>query len=501
MEEESLENGNINSHLLADVDGEAESESSATFILVFSTFIAVCGSYVFGTCLGYYSPAGIGIRDDLDLSESEYALFGSIMTVGAMIGAIISGKTSEIIGRRGAMGISELFCLIGWLSILFSKVFSVLLSFLMGFSSKFIILMVQWMLVEKNVWLLDIGRLLIGCGIGLLSYVVPVYIAEITPKNLRGGFSSVHQFMITLGSAMTYFIGTAVTWRTLALIGIIPCLVQLVGLLIIPESPRWLAKIGREKDCEAVLQRLRGESANISEEATEITDYIQNLKQLPEDRILDLFQRIYARSLMVGVALMLMQQFGGVNGIELYSSSIFEAAGFSAKVGITAMAIVQIPMTILGILLMDKSGRRPLLLSSSVGTFIGSLLAGVSFSLQDHQLWKKVTPVLVFVGILVYSGSFGLGLAGIPWLIMSEIFPINIKDSAGSFVSLVNWSSSWIVTFIFNFLLERSPAGTFFIFSSISGLTVLFVAKIVPETKGRTLEQIQSVMNPLTARR
>ncbi|KAJ0013407.1 hypothetical protein Pint_19960 [Pistacia integerrima] len=481
MEEESLENGNINSHLLADVDGEAESESSATFILVFSTFIAVCGSYVFGTCLGYYSPAGIGIRDDLDLSESEYALFGSIMTVGAMIGAIISGKTSEIIGRRGAMGISELFCLIGWLSILFSKVFSVLLSFLMGFSSKFI--------------------LLIGCGIGLLSYVVPVYIAEITPKNLRGGFSSVHQFMITLGSAMTYFIGTAVTWRTLALIGIIPCLVQLVGLLIIPESPRWLAKIGREKDCEAVLQRLRGESANISEEATEITDYIQNLKQLPEDRILDLFQRIYARSLMVGVALMLMQQFGGVNGIELYSSSIFEAAGFSAKVGITAMAIVQIPMTILGILLMDKSGRRPLLLSSSVGTFIGSLLAGVSFSLQDHQLWKKVTPVLVFVGILVYSGSFGLGLAGIPWLIMSEIFPINIKDSAGSFVSLVNWSSSWIVTFIFNFLLERSPAGTFFIFSSISGLTVLFVAKIVPETKGRTLEQIQSVMNPLTARR
>ncbi|XP_031261574.1 sugar transporter ERD6-like 5 [Pistacia vera] len=473
MEEESLENGNINSHLLADVDCEAESESSATFILVFSTFIAVCGSYVFGTCLGYYSPAEIGIRDDLDLSESEYALFGSIMTVGAMIGAIISGKTSEMIGRRGAMGISELFCLIGWLSILCSK----------------------------NVWLLDVGRLLIGCGIGLLSYVVPVYIAEITPKNLRGGFSSVHQFMITLGSAMTYFIGTAVTWRTLALIGIIPCLVQLVGLLIVPESPRWLAKIGREKDCEAVLQRLRGESANISEEATEITDYIQNLKQLPEDRILDLFQRIYARSLMVGVALMLMQQFGGVNGIELYSSSIFEAAGFSAKVGITAMAIVQIPMTILGILLMDKSGRRPLLLSSSVGTFIGSLLAGVSFSLQDHQLWKKVTPVLVFVGILVYSGSFGLGLAGIPWLIMSEIFPINIKDSAGSFVSLVNWSSSWIVTFIFNFLLERSPAGTFFIFSSISGLTVLFVAKIVPETKGRTLEQIQSVMNPLTARR
>ncbi|XP_044482168.1 uncharacterized protein LOC123208715 [Mangifera indica] len=473
MEGESLENENINSHLLGDFDGVGESGSSVTVILVFSTFIAVCGSYVFGASLGYSSPAENGIREDLGLSVAEYSLFGSIMTIGAMLGAIISGKTADIIGRKGAMGISEAFCLIGWLAILFSK----------------------------NVWLLDIGRLFIGCGIGLLTYVVPVYIAEITPKNLRGGFSSVHQFMVTFGSAMTYFIGTVVSWRTLALMGMIPCLAQLVGLFIIPESPRWLAKIGQVKDCEAALQRLRGESTNISEEAAEIRDYTQNLKQLPEGRFLDLFQRIYARSLMVGVGLMLLQQFGGANGIAFYASSIFESAGFSANVGTIAMAIVQIPMTIIGILLMDKSGRRPLLLISSVGTFVGCLLTGVSFSLQDHQLWKDVTPVLVFVGILVYNGSFGLGLAGIPWLIMSEIFPINMKGSAGSAVSLVNWFSSWIVSYMFNFLMEWSSAGTFFIFSSISCLTVLFVAKIVPETKGRTLEQIQAVMNPLTARR
>ncbi|XP_030959925.1 sugar transporter ERD6-like 5 isoform X5 [Quercus lobata] len=483
MERKDIEDGDITSSLLAkenlDTNGvsssrnvAANSGGAATAMVVFSTFIAVCGSYVFGAAIGYSSPAMSGIMEDLGISLAQFSVFGSVMTIGAMLGATFSGKIADLLGCRWAMGLSEISCVVGWLAIMFSK----------------------------GAWSLDLGRLLIGCGVGVLSYVVPVYIAEITPKRLRGGFTTAHQFMLSVGLALTYFIGTVVNWRTLALIGTIPSLVQLVGLFFIPESPRWLVKFGEEKDYEASLRHLRGEDADIFQEATEIREYTEALQQLPQGRFLDLFQRIYAHSLIVGVGIMILQQFGGANGIVFYASSIFKLAGFSTEVGTTAMAVAQIPTSILSVIIMDKAGRKPLLMVSAVGTCLGCLITGLSFLLQDYQLWKEVTPVLVFVGTLVYNGSFGLGLAGIPWLIMSEIFPINMKGSAGSLVSLVNWFSSWIVSYIFNFLMEWSSAGTFFIFASISGLTVLFVAKLVPETKGQTLEEIQTTMNPRSTR-
>ncbi|KAH9688745.1 Sugar transporter ERD6-like 5 [Citrus sinensis] len=429
--------------------GESGSGSaSATSAVVLSTFVAVCGSYVFGSAIGYSSPAQSGITNDLGLSVAEYSLFGSILTIGAMIGAIMSGKIADYIGRRGTMGFSDIVCIIGWVIIVFSKA----------------------------AWWLDLGRLLVGYGMGLLSYVL----------------------MICIGVSMTYLIGAFLNWRILALIGTIPCLVQLIGLCFIPESPRWLAKTGKGIESEAALQRLRGADADISEEAAEIREYTETLERLSEGGILELFQRKYAHSLIVGVGLMVLQQFGGVNGIAFYASSIFISAGFSGSIGMIAMVVIQIPMTLLGVLLMDKSGRRPLLLVSAAGTCLGCLLAALSFLFQDLQQWIKATPFLALVGVLVYTGSFSLGMGGIPWVIMSEVFPINMKGSAGSLVTLVSWLGSWIISFTFNFLMKWSSTGTFFAFSAICGLTVLFVAKLVPETKGRTLEEIQASMNPFS---
>lgn len=446
--------------------GEGRSSAdSATAVLVLSTFVAVSGSYVFGCAVGYSSPAQSGILDDLGLTLAEYSLFGSISTIGAMIGAVVSGKIADLLGRRGAMGFAELFNIVGWISIAFSK----------------------------NAWWLDTGRLSTGFGIGLLSYVVPVYIAEITPKNLRGVFTAVNQLMICFGASVMYLVGNLITWRILALIGTIPCLIQLVGLFFIPESPRWLAKIGQWDGSEASLVRLRGKNANIFEEAAEIRDYTRTLEQLKDSRLIDLFQRKYAHSLIVGVGLMVLQQFGGVNAIAYYASAIFSSAGFSYRVGTTAMVIVQVPLTIIGTLLMDKSGRRPLLLVSVAGTCLGCFLIGLSYLLQDLKLWDS-SPSLALVGVLVFTGSFSLGMGGIPWVIMSEIFPINVKGLAGSLVTVVNWFGSWIITYSFNFLAQWSSAGTFFIFATVCGLTIIFTIRLVPETKGRTLEEIQASM-------
>ncbi|KAK2990543.1 hypothetical protein RJ640_019823 [Escallonia rubra] len=220
---------------------------------------------------GFSSPTQTAIRQDLNLSLAEYSLFGSILTFGAMVGAITSGPIADFIGRKGAMRMSSGFCAAGWLAIYFAQ----------------------------GPLPLDIGRLATGYGIGVFSYVVPVFIAEIAPKNLRGALTTTNQLMICTGVSVAFIIGTVLTWRTLALTGLIPCGVLLLGLFIIPESPRWLAKTGREKQFEFALGRLRGKDTDTSEEAAEIQDYIEALQQLPKAKLLDLFQRRYLRSVIV----------------------------------------------------------------------------------------------------------------------------------------------------------------------------------------------------------
>ncbi|KAL3517523.1 hypothetical protein ACH5RR_020112 [Cinchona calisaya] len=447
---------------------KAEKRSKEDRWMVYlSTFVAVCGSYEFGCCAGYSSPTQDAIRDDLNLSIPEYSLFGSILTFGAMIGAITSGPIADFVGRKGAMRVASAFCVAGWLAIYFAM----------------------------GVVPLDIGRLATGYGMGVFSYVVPVFIAEIAPKDLRGALTTINQFMICAGVSVSFIIGTLLTWRTLASVGLIPCAVLLLGLFIIPESPRWLAKGGRQKEFEAALQKLRGSKADISEEAVEIQDYIETLQRLPKASIVDLFQRRYLRSVTIGVGLMVVQQFGGINGVCFYTSSIFETAGFNPAVGTITYAILQVVITGLGATLIDRAGRKPLLLVSGAGLVIACLLTGISFYLKVHEIALNAVPILAVTGILVYIGSFSAGMGAVPWVVMSEIFPINVKGVAGSLATLVNWFGAWLCSYTFNYLMSWSSPGTFFLYAAINALGILFVITVVPETTGRSLEQIQSAIN------
>ncbi|KAF5740558.1 sugar transporter ERD6-like 5 isoform X1 [Tripterygium wilfordii] len=457
---------NVTDEMPQPTGDSSSASSSATPSVVFSTFVAVCGSFCYGSALAYSSPAESGIMEDLGLSLAAYSIFGSNLTIGGTVGALACGKIAALIGRKGAMWLSGIFSMIGWLTIAYAK----------------------------GAWWLYIGRLLQGFGVGITTYVVPVYIAEITPKDIRGTFSFSNQLMVNCGLALVYFIGNDISWRTLALIGAIPCIVQIIGLFLIPESPRWLVKCGKEKDFEISLQRLRGKNVDISQEVDDIRDSIEALEQHSRNTILDLFQRRYAYAIFIGVGLMLLQQAGGSGAISSYASSIFKEADFSTSIGTSAIAIIVIPMGVIGVLLMDVSGRRPLLLASCSGMCLCCFLVALSFFLQEHHQLRNLAPVLAFVSIMGYFAAFSVGIAGIPWIIMSEIFPINVKASAGSLVALVNWSCSWLVTYTFNFMLEWSPAGTFIIFGSVCGSAVLFTWKLVPETKGRTLEEIQASM-------
>ncbi|KAI8555793.1 hypothetical protein RHMOL_Rhmol05G0201700 [Rhododendron molle] len=447
----------------------SSSTTTTTAVLLLATFVTFTGSFDSGCASGYSSAAESGIREDLGLTTAQYSVFASIFTFGAMLGATVSGKIADLIGRRKSIWLCDIFYVMGWLAILFAK----------------------------GVWWLDFGRLTMGFGVGIHTYVASVYVAEITPKKIRGGFTAANMLVLCFGVSLMFFMGNVLTWRTMAIIGLVPCFVQSVGMFFIPESPRWLAKIGREKELENTLRRLRGKNADIFSEMAEIKDYTETFEQLSKTSILNLFERRYAHPLTIGVGIMLLQQFGGSNGILYYASSIFEAAGCSASVGTTAMAIIQIPFTALNVILVDKSGRRPLLMVSAAGTCLGNILVGLGFLFQGFQYSSELCAILVLSGILIYMASYSAGMNATPYTLMSEIFPVNIRGSAGSLVIFTNWFTAWIVSYSFNFLFDWSPPGVFFIFAAICGSTILFVAKLVPETKGRSLEEIQASMTHL----
>ncbi|CAN8258657.1 unnamed protein product [Cochlearia groenlandica] len=441
-----------------------EDDGPVTLVLLLTTLTALCGMFSYGTAAGFTSPVQTGIMEGLNLSLAEFSLFASILTIGGLVGAALSGKFADLFGRRGALWVSNSFCMVGWVMIAFTQA----------------------------TWSLDIGRFFLGVAAGLASYVVPVYIVEIAPKRIRGMLSAFSSLVMCASVTLTYLVGSVVSWQKLALLSTVPCVLEFAGLLYIPESPRWLSRNGQVKESEVALQRLRGNNTDITKEAAEIKTYMDNIQEFKEDSFCELFKPRYHRAVIVGIGLLVLQQLGGLSGYVFYLSLIFHKAGIPNNMGVMISSVVQSTTSVLGLIIVDHFGRRTLLTVATVMMCFGSFITGLSFLFQSYALLHNYTSISTFIGVLVFSISITIGIGGIPWIIVSEMTPINVKGSAGTLCNLTSWTCNWFVAFTFNFLFQWSSSGVFFIYSIISGLGILFVIKMVPETRGRSLEQIQA---------
>ena len=434
--------------------------------LYLATIIASLSGLLFGYDTGVVSGAVLFLKIQYHLSATMEEIVTSIVLVGAIFGAVGSGRLADTLGRRPLMIATAAVFLVGVLVTAFTP----------------------------NIATLIAGRIIVGVGIGIASYLGPLYISEISPASKRGGLVAINQLLLTLGILMSYFVdygfSASSAWRWMFGLAVVPAAALGVGMLLLPESPRWLLQKGRVAKATAALERFNG-GADVHAEIAGIRRDVHAPGNHGGWR--DLIASKVRPALIVGLALAAFDQLTGINTIIYYTPTIFQLAGFgSAAHSILAsvsVGVVNLLMTAVAVGLVDRVGRRPLLLWGLTGMIVGLALVGLSFDL--HSL-GRLPGYLAAFSLILYVGAFAIGLGPVFWLMISEIYPLSVRGLGMSIASLANWGFNLLVTLTFLTLTHiLGLSWTFWAYALVTVGAWFFAKRFVPETKGRSLEQIE----------
>ncbi|XP_048607937.1 plastidic glucose transporter 4-like [Brassica napus] len=447
----------------------SESNSSGTVL----PFVAVAclGAILFGYHLGVVNGALEYLAKDLGIADNT-VLQGwivSALLAGATVGSFTGGTLADKFGRTRTFQLDAIPLAIG--------------AFLCATAQS-----VQTMIV---------GRLLAGIGIGISSAIVPLYISEISPTEIRGALGSVNQLFICIGILAALIAGLPLAanplwWRTMFGVAVIPSVLLAIGMGFSPESPRWLVQQGKVSEAEKAIKTLYGKE-KVVELVRDLSTSGQGVSE-PEAGWFDLFNSRYWKVVSVGAALFLFQQLAGINAVVYYSTSVFRSAGIQSDVAASALVgASNVFGTAVASSLMDKMGRKSLLLISFGGMALSMLLLSLSFT------WKALAAysgTLAVVGTVLYVLSFSLGAGPVPALLLPEIFASRIRAKAVALSLGMHWISNFVIGLYFLSVVTKFGISSVYLgFAAVCVLAVIYIAGNVVETKGRSLEEIELALN------
>jgi sugar porter (SP) family MFS transporter len=434
--------------------------------VVLTSAITALGGLLFGYDTGVVSGALLFLHKSFgDITSFQKELVTSLLLVGAAIGAAGAGRVADRIGRRPLILVT---------------------------AATFVVGVLGAALAPDYVFLVTM-RVVIGLAVGSASMSVPLYIGELAPARYRGALVSFNQLAITSGILVSflvdYWLASSQNWRLMFGLAAIPAVLLFVGTLSQPESPHWL--IGQERIDEArhILERYRHGDEDIDAEINDVRSVASN-----QGRLGDLAAPKVRKLVGIGVALAVFQQITGINTVIYYAPTLLANAGFgnsSALLANVGNGVVNVGMTIVAIRLIDRVGRRPLLIFGTVGMVVALTTIAVVFAIGGDHL-HGAGAVVAIVALAVYTGSFAIGLGPVFWLLISELYPQRIRGAAMSVATIANWAANFVVTISFLTLLNAiTNAGTFFLFAFLTVVAVVYFVRHVPETKGQTLQDIE----------
>ena len=433
-------------------------------------FFGALGGILFGYDLGVISGVLPFIGKLWSLSGWDKGVITASISVGAIVGAIFSSRLNEKLGRRRTIMVAAVIVIVGTIAATASPTFALLI----------------------------VSRLVIGVGIGLSSSTVPTYLSELAPARLRGAMGALNQIFIVLGILIaflvSYGLGTSGNWRLMFAGAIVPAVILLAGLVFLPETPRWLIANGQEERARAVLQSSHGSGVDVDKEIGTIREVIQLDSESAKTRFRDLLAPTVRPMLVVALLLAIGQQFSGVNAVNAYFPTMLIGLGFATQAALLSgvlLGVTKFLFTAWVVFVVDRWGRKPLLLIGNV-LMVLTLVAAGFIVLEVHDTATK--GILMLVAMVLYLVGYELGWGAVVWVMMAEVFPLKARAAGMGVSAVVLWASTGIITAVFPIISDKSHLGlgqTMFVFAGINFVLFFLARWLVPETKGRSLEQIE----------